>query len=103
MISWGIGESVNLLEGRVSSPAVSILAACGSVWCGVLEYWCDIVGGGAGSIWSGRVCIGSTTASCVLKVFGEKFYVPFKNMFLIVKNIWFIRKELVMFDKLHIG
>ena len=62
MISWGIAESVNLLEGRVSSPAVSILAACGNVWCGVLEYWCDIVGGGAGSIWSGRVCIGSWNA-----------------------------------------
>ena len=48
-----------MLEGRVSSPAVSILAACGSVCCGVLDYRCDIVGGGAGSIWSGRVCIGS--------------------------------------------
>ena len=69
MISWGIAESVNLLEGRVSSPAVSILAACGNVWCGVLEYWCDIVGGGAGSIWSGRVCIGSWNA--LFEAFGS--------------------------------
>ena len=62
MISWGIAEAVNLLEGRVFSHAASILAACGRVWCGVLEYWYDIVGVGAGGILSGRVCIGSKNA-----------------------------------------